>query len=359
MDEKRNSTRKVEISSFQYGNVFPKSPSGTDIHTGESSRKEDSSPEITESVVHTIPEHKESRIDFQNSVSDQSSVSNSDTLKTFTNTTNEREDSSESTLSISKVNKESNNRLSASVNSHTEAKGNINMPTPKSMSIVLKIALIPVFLSAVVGLIIFGMPLFGTNGQAQANEDSKVYASDSDSVAKLAEALTEEDSKVYPSDSHSAAKPVETLTEEVTQEDNKAAQPINTHAEKDTPNLDRTTMVNEYRSKHIKLNSVYLRPSEFFEIKKAFEELPADVRSDMTKEAKQIEYYNMFFTAASPSDVRPLKHYAKAYFTAEQVWMIERTYLYSDKRFYDVYNKVGMSFFGARQVFLEKKWNRH
>lgn len=336
MDEKRNRSQKVEISSFQYGNVFPNAPSGTDIHTGRPGRKEDSSPEITESVVHTIPQHKESRIDVQNAVSDQSSVSNSDTLKTFTNTTNEKEDSLESTRSISKVNQESNNRLSASVNSHTEAEENINMSKAKSMSIVLKIALIPVFLSAVVGLIIFGMPLFGTNGQTQANEDSKVYASDSDSVAI----------------------PVETLTEEVTLENHKPDQPSNRDEETLTPNLDRTTMVNEYRRKHIKLNSVYLRPSEFFEIKKAFEELPSDVRSDMTKEAKQIEYYNMFFTAASPSDVRPLKQYAKAYFTAEQVWMIERTYLYSDKRFYDVYNKVGMSFFGARQVFLEKKWNR-
>lgn len=337
MDEKRNSSQKVEISSFQYGNVFPKAPSGTDIHTGGPGRKEDSTHEITESVVHTIPQHKESRIDVQNAVSDQSSESNSDTLKTFTNTTNEKEDSSESTRSISKVNQESNNRLSASVNSHTEAEENINMPKAKSMSIVLKIALIPVFLSAVVGLIIFGMPLFGTNGQAQANDDSKVYASDSDTIAK----------------------PVETLTEEVTQEDNES-QVKSSHCNEEIPtrHLDRTTMVNEYRRKHLKLNSVYLRPSEFFEIKKAFEELPADIRSDMTKEAKQIEYYNMFFTAASPSDVRPLKQYAKAYFTAEQVWMIERTYLYSDKRFYDVYNKVGMSFFGARQVFLEKKWNR-
>lgn len=336
MDEKRNSSQKVEISSFQYGNVFPKAPSGTDIHTGGPGRKEDSSHEITESVVHTIPQHKESRIDVQNEVSDQSSMSNSDTLKTFTNTTNEKEDSSESTRSISKVNQESNNRLSASVNSHTETEENINMPKAKSMSIVLKIALIPVFLSAVVGLIIFGMPLFGTNGQAQANDDSKVYASDSDSVAK----------------------PVESIKEEVTLENNKPDQPSLRNGEILTPHLDRTTMVNEYRRKHLKLNSVYLRPSEFFKIKKAFEELPADIRSDMTKEAKQIEYYNMFFTAASPSDVRPLKQYAKAYFTAEQVWMIERTYLYSDKRFYDVYNKVGMSFFGARQVFLEKKWNR-
>lgn len=285
--EENNSNQKIEISSFQYGNVFSK--------LGEN---KEATPDKAEGTGTSVPN-----------------------VATVQSGHMERSGEPQTLHSSG---------ARSAVNSRKGIK-----------STLMKIAITPVLLAALVGLFILGGKILNAKSEQAVIADKDTFVCDSDSTVMTELAMSEPDER---SEMPGGAD---------TSEEN-----VIPTADVMEAKTDPTEVIAEYRKKHLKLNSVYIQAAVFFDIKASFEALPADIRASMPKEGKQIEYYNMFFTAKSPADIRPLKTYAKSYFTAEQVWMIERTYLYSEKRFYDVYNKEGMSFAGARKIFLEKKWNR-